>query len=176
MMKMKKRERTQEQIERDRERTVFAVRVVLWSLFSCILPVAFIGWRYDIFRKAGSLQLSGWGLIGVVIAFAFIYVVVKYVRAGFVEWSMWKQVINGIVKVIFPLSVFLALMVSVRDNIDALLQSLSCIIACEVVAIPINPFPEWVWKKTKGRFESAVDYMVDRFYSRGNNDSNSKGE
>ena len=82
--------------EEKRKRKIFWVRAILWALFSCFIPVAFIGWRYDLVKQVGSLQLSGWGLFGIIIIFVFLYVVVKYIRAGFVEWSMIKQIINGV--------------------------------------------------------------------------------
>ena len=151
----------------------FIIRVVLWALFSCAIPVAFIGWRYSLFNKVSSLSLSGWGLIAVVIIFAFLIVVVKYVKAGFVEWSMTKQIITGIMKVIVPLGTILAVCISIRSNIDMFIQALSCTILCEVIAIPINPFPKWVYEKSKGRFESTVDFIATKFYEK---DKEKKGE
>lgn len=168
-----KKEKTPEEIEKDKERGIFWTRAIVWSLFSCFIPVAFIGWRYDLFRKAGSLQLSGWGLMAVVIVFAFLYVVVKYIRAGFVEWSMAKQIVNGVVRVILPIGAILAVVISIRNNIDIFIQALSCVLISETIAIPVNPFPEWVWKKTEGRFEGIVDFVADRFY---NKKEESKGE
>lgn len=165
-MKKIKKEKTPEEIEQDKEKRVFWTRAIIWSLFSCFIPVAFIGWRYDLFRKAGSLQLSGWGLMAIVIIFVFLYVVVKYVRVGFVEWSMTKQVINGIVKVVLPLGALLALCIGLRNSLDTFIQALSCVLVSEVIAIPVNPFPEWVWKKSKGRFEGMVDFVADRFYNK----------
>lgn len=168
-----KKEKTEEELQRDKERKIFMVRAILWALFSCAIPVGFIGWRYDLFRQAGSLQLSGWGLIGTIIIIIFLYVVVKYVRAGFVEWSLTKQIIDGVVKIILPIGAILAVTISIRNNLDVFIQSVSCALISEVIAIPLNPFPEWVWKKTKGRFESAVDFVADRFY---NKKEDKKGE
>ena len=154
------------------EKKIFIVRAILWSMFACFIPVTFIGWRYDLFKKVGSLQLSGWGLIAIVIIFVFLYVVVKYVRAGFVEWSMLKQIINGVVKVVIPLGALLAICIGLRNSLDVFIQALSYVLISEVIAIPINPFPEWVWKKSQGRFESAVDFVAEKLYNR----SKDKGE
>ena len=165
-------EKTPEQIEKEKELKIFWARVILWSIFSCIVPVCFIGWRYDLFQKVGSLQLSGWGLIAIIIIFVFLYVVVKYIRAGFVEWSMTKQTINGVVKVVIPLGALLAICIGIRNSLDIFIQALSCTLMSEVIAIPINPFPEWVWKKSQGRFEGAVDFVAEKLYNR----SKDKGE
>lgn len=151
----------------------FIIRIILWALFSCVIPVAFIGWRYNLFSKVSSVSLSGWGLIAVVIIFAFLIVVVKYVKAGFVEWTMTKQVINGVMKVLVPLGTILAICISIRSNIDMFIQAMSCTLVCEAVAIPINPFPKWVYEKSKGRFENTIDFIVTKFYEK---DKEKKGE
>lgn len=147
-----------------KEKKIFIIRIIAWALFSCVIPVIFIGWRYDLFNKVGGLQLSGWGLIAIIIIFAFLYAMVKYIRAGFVEYSMLKQIVNGLVRVVIPLGALLCICISLRNNVEVFIQALSCVLVSEVIAIPINPFPEWVYKKSKGRFESAVDYMASKFY------------
>lgn len=163
---MAKREKTEEELQKEKETRIFVVRIILWSLFSCVIPVLFIGFRYDLFRKASSLQLSGWGIIAVIIVGVFLYVLTKYIRAGFGQWSFVKQIIDGVIKVVLPLGIVLAICVSIRNNLDAFIQSLSCVLISETIAIPINPFPEWVWEKSKGRFESMVDFVADRFYNK----------
>lgn len=161
MTKVKK-QKSEEQIAAEKQRKIFIFRALLWSIFSCVMPVLFIGWRYDLFKKVGSLQLSGWGLFAIVIVFVFLYVLVKYIKAGLVEWSMTKQVINGVTKVIIPLGVVLAVCVGIRNSLDYFIQVLGCTIIFETIAVPLNPFPKWVYEKTKGRFESVVDYIVDQ--------------
>ena len=159
----------------NKEKKIFIIRVVLWSLFSCVIPVAFIGWRYNLFSKIGKIQLTGWGLIAIIIIIVFVYVLMKYIKAGFVEWSMTKQIVNGIIKVLIPLGTLLALCIGLRSSIDIFIQALTCVLLSEAIAIPINPFPEWVWKKSKGRFEGMVDFITDNFYSKQKNNE-AKGE
>lgn len=150
--------------EKNNEKTNFVVRIILWALFSCVIPVVFIGWRYNLFSKVGGLQLSGWGLIAIVIIFVFLYVVVKYIRAGFIEWSMTKQIINGICRVVIPLGALLLICISLKNNLDIFIQALSCVLVSEIIAIPLNPFPKWVWEKSQGRFENTIDFIANRFY------------
>lgn len=142
------------------EKKKFVARAVAWAVFACGLPVAFIGWRYDLFRSAGELQFSGWGMIAIVIVLVFLIVVVKYVKALFTEWSMTKQIISGVLKIILPLGALLALCVGIRSNLDYFIQALSCVIICEAMAIPMNPFPELIYKKTEGRYDSMTDYAA----------------
>lgn len=145
-----------------KEKKIFILRAILWALFSCVIPVIFIAWRYDLFEKVGGVQLSGWGIIAIIIIFAFLYAVIKYIRAGFIEHSMIKQIINGILRVLLPLGALLGLCISLRNSLDVFIQALGLVLISETVAIPLNPFPKWVWDKTQGRFESAVDYITDR--------------
>lgn len=160
------KEKTEEQIKKSKERALFWTKFSVWALFACIIPVGFIGWRYELFKKVGELQLSGWGLVALLIIAVFLFVIIKYVKAGFVEWSMTKQIINGVCKVVFPLGTLLALCISLRNSLDIFIQALSCVLMSEVVAIPLNPFPKWVWDKSKGRFENAVDFVAEKFYNK----------
>ena len=152
--------------ETKKKKSVFITRVVVWLLFACIIPVIFIGWRFAIFEKAGSLQLSGWGIIAIIIVAVTLYVIIKYIRAGFIGWSWTKQIINGVVRVILPLGVLLAICISLQNNIKVFIQALSVVLVSEAVGIFVNPFPEWVWEKTKGQCESVVDFVVNKFYNK----------
>ena len=148
------------------KKKVFIARAIAWAAFACGLPVAFIGWRYDLFRKVGTLQLSGWGLFALVIVFFFLRAFIKYIKAGLGGWSMTKQIINGITSILLPLGALLAVCVGIRSNIDYFVQALCCTLMCEALAIPMNPFPEWVYEKSKGRFESMLDMAADRLNSK----------
>lgn len=146
------------------EKKKFIAKAVAWSMFSCVLPVCFIGWRYDLFNKVGSLQLSGWGMFAIVIIFVFLHTLVKYIKSGFSGWSMTKQIINGVLKVLIPIGALLALCVGIRANLDYFIQALSCVLLCEAIAIPMNPFPKWVWEKSQGKIEGLIDYAVSKLH------------
>jgi hypothetical protein len=145
------------------EKIKFWIRFALWTCFSLIIPVLFIGFRYSIFSQLSKLSFSGLGIIAIVIILVFLIVLIKYIQAYFIEWSMTKQVINGVLKVILPLGTILALLVGVKNNIDVFIQALGVVLVSEVIAIPLNPFPEAIYKKTKGKYESLIDYAVNKF-------------
>ena len=148
---------------------VFILKAILWGLFSAVLPIIFIGWRYSLFKKVGKLQVSGWGLIAILILFLFFKALVRYIRAGFVEYSFLKQVLSGILKVILPIGVLLCLCLVIRSKIEYFIQALECTLICETVGIFINPFPKWVWNKTQGRYENLIDMFANKI-------NNKKGE
>lgn len=158
-------------MDEKKKKKIFIIRVILWTIFACGIPVGFIGWRYKLFDKVGKLQLSGWGIIAIIILLVFLYILIKYIKAGFVEWSMLRQIVDGVAKVIFPLGALLAICISLRNSVDIFIQALSCVLLSEVIAIPINPFPEWIWKKSKGRFEGMVDFVATKFYNKGKESS-----
>lgn len=144
------------------EKKIFITRAIVWALFACVVPVLFIGYRYDLFKKAGELQLSGWGLIALVIVFIFSITFVKYIKSGMTEWSMLKQILNGVIKVILPLGMVLLVTIAIQNNVKYFIQAMSCVIICEAFAIPLNPFPQWVYMKTAGKLDSTLDFLANK--------------
>lgn len=144
----------------DRQR--FWLMFALWSAFSCVIPVAYIVWRYDLFTEVSRIQFGGWGLVAVVIVAAFAYAVLKYVKRGMAKWSMAKQVIAGIMKVIVPLLALFFAIKAIQDSIDAFLQALGAVIACEAVAIPLNPLPKWAYEQSRGATEDAIEVILGK--------------
>ena len=122
---------------------VFIIRLVLFTIFSCIAPFLFIAFRYDLFRKVSDMSLSGWGLIAILIVFFFAKYVLKMLKLG-LPYSMFTQCITGILKVVLPLVILLWCVTAIRNSIDMFIQALGFTIACEIIAIPINPLPKWL--------------------------------
>ena len=135
-------------------KTVFAIRFVLWATFSAILPFIFIAFRYGIFGSQSKISLSGWGIIGVVIILVFLITLVRYLYQG-MEPGLAKQCVGGVCKIVLPLVVLLLLVVEIKNHIQLVEQALGCVIVCELVGIPLNPFPEWLERR---RIEKGEDH------------------
>lgn len=150
-------------------KTVFAIRCVFWCLFAAVLPFAFIAWRYDIFTTQSKLRLTGWGMIAVIIVIAFIITLIKYLYKG-LKPGLAKQCISGFVTIILPLVILYALIVSIQDEINLFKQALGCLIICELVGIPLNPFPDWLEKrKIKNKEEeisNVSDIILDKIFKK----------
>lgn len=143
-----------------RKRKVFWGRFAAWTVFSCVLPVAFIAWRYDLFTKVGTLQLSGYGVVAVIILAAFAIAVCKYVkRAMDAKWTMAGQCISGTAKVIVPLFALFLVLKAMEQSIGIFIQCLGVVIVCETIAIPLNPMPRYVYEATEGRTQDTIDYF-----------------
>jgi len=133
----------------------FWIRFGLFMLFSCIIPFIFIAFRYKIFNKVSNISLSGWGLIGILIVIVFVFYIVKSINK-IKKWSMTKQIFLGIFRIIIPLLCLYFALNAIKTNIDLFMQSLLMVIACESIAIPINPIP-------KMQEESEVDFFSKVF-------------
>lgn len=136
---------------------------------ACLLPVAFTIWRFDLFTKAESTQLSAWAILVALIIGIFGIVVIKYIDKGLKEWSMTKQVLMGIAKVIIPLAIAYFVVWELQRKIELgaidlsnLLQAIALTIGCEIVAIPLNPFPKLIHEQSKGEMDSMADYIIDK--------------
>ncbi len=128
-----------------KEKTIFLIRVILFMLFACILPFAFIAWRFGLFSQSqgSGVALSGWGVIGIIIVLVFVIYTLKMLRMG-QPYSLFTQILSGLIKVILPLVICLLVLKAMRNNIDSMIQALICAIICEMVAIVVNPLPKWV--------------------------------
>lgn len=139
---------------------VFAFRFFFWTAFACILPMSFIAWRYEIFTSASKINLTGYGFIAIIIAIVFIIALLRYLYKC-LEPGLFKQCVIGFVKITLPLTIFLILVMNIEKNITIFRQAMSCVIVCETIAIPFNPFPSLVEKNKKLNFESKAETISD---------------
>lgn len=154
---------------KDHPKTVFIVRFILWATCAAILPFIFIAWRYDIFSPASKLKLTGWGFIAIIIVAIFLISLIKYIYKG-LKPGLAKQCIFGFASIILPLVILYLLINSIEGNVDLFKQALGCVILCEAVGIPLNPFPAWLAKRQeendKQKAETMSDIMWDKFFKR----------
>lgn len=153
-------------------KSVFLTRAFAWAVFAAGLPFAFIAWRYGLFMGTNTIQLSGWGMIGVLILAIFTLTLLNYLKKG-LKTGFFKQCATGFVKVILPLLIVLLIVEAIKQNIILFEQALSCVIMCELIAIPINPFPAWIEKKNseqqEEKYEGMADVLWDKFFKRQEN-------
>ena len=150
-------------------KTVFWSRFVSWAMFACVLPFTFIVWRFKLFGKISSLQIGGWGIIAILIVAIFVFSIIRYIKLAFKgRYSLTGQILSGVCKIILPLVVFMIMLTALRNSIDLMLQALGCVIACEVIALPLNPLPKWAYDMQKETRDSekkdTVDYLLTEFF------------
>lgn len=143
------------------EKKIFLARLILFTIFACVLPFSFIAWRYHIFTTLNSISLSGWGIIAIVIALVFIVYVARMLKRG-MPYSMLTQCIGGLLKVTLPLVLLYVVVNAIKNQSEIFLQALLVVIISETIAIPINPFPKWLndnqIKKEDSYFEKLKNW------------------
>lgn len=117
-------------------------RLVLYVLFGALIPVAFLIWRFNLFTKTEAITIGGWGLVAVIFIAVFFMKTMKSVERG-LEFSIGVQCLNGVRTIVLPLIIAAFCVYYMQDVMEQLFQFLCVVIACELVAIPVNPFPQW---------------------------------
>lgn len=140
----------------------FWIRLVLYVLFGGVAPGAFLIWRFDLFSEISSLSIGGWGIVCIAFVGIFFLKMLKAVKEG-LPYSFGTQCINGICKIILPLLIALLILYAVQNCITELMQFLGVVIVCEVIAIPLNPIPQWAHengiKEEEGKYKRIAESL-----------------
>lgn len=121
----------------------FWFRFGIYVLFGAIVPFVFLVWRFNLFGKVSSISIGGWGIVAIIFIAVFFIRLFKAVRKG-LPYSIWTQILDGVVKVIIPLAVAATIVYLFKDLTMQIFQFLMVVVICELVAIPVNPFPKWI--------------------------------
>lgn len=142
---------------------VFWTRFGLWVLFSTIMPCGFIIWRYDLFKVTSKVQLGGWGFIAIIIAAVFCLSMWRYIkRAMGAKYSFMWQIVSGIIKICLPLMLLMLAVQSIQNSVEYFTQFMGVTIVCELIGIPLNPMPKWVYLKTGEAQYDVIDYYFKK--------------
>lgn len=141
---------------------VFWIRLSFYVLFGGLAPAAFLIWRFDLFSEISSLSIGGWGIVCIVFVGIFFLKMLKAVKDG-LPYSFGTQCINGICKVILPLLIALLILYALQNCIAELMQFLGVVIVCEIIAIPMNPIPQWAHdngiKEEEGKLKRIAESL-----------------
>lgn len=147
----------------------FITRAVIWAIFAGGLPFAFVAWRYGLFKDQGAIVISGWGVIGILFVAAVVLAIANYVKQG-LRPGLLKQCVSGFCKIVLPLLVLMLCVQGIKNDIELFEKALGVAITCELIAIPINPFPEWLEKRKKElkleERESYLGALWDTFFNK----------
>jgi len=145
-------------------RQKFWIRFLAYAVFALVLPCVFIVWRFELF-KPSSTSIGGWGFILVFIIVAFASSVLRWVYKG-MKFCWIKQVLSGTVRLILPLCALLGFLLVIKDNINLMVQTLSCIIAFEMIGIAVNPLPQWYYDTKGEEIGNVMDMAIDKYFTR----------
>ena len=156
---------------------VFWLRFALWLVFALIIPFTFISIKFNLFETttSTSIKFGGWGMIAVIILFFTIRTILKYVIKG-TTYSMTKQVIEGVLKVVLPLvAIFFVgyiLLKTFQEGMNEFLMVMGILIVCETVAIPLNPFPKWLSDHEKKEDQNVIETALEEWDKKRNKKGN----
>lgn len=136
------------------------IRLILFVLFSILLPILFIAFRYGIFKNPSKMSLSGVGIISIILIVGFtIYIALQIKKA--LPFSIVSQVITGILFIIVPLLCLIWFLSSIKNSIDVFINCLIFITISELIAIPINPIPKIQELTKEDKEKSLVKKIAD---------------
>ena len=124
----------------------FWARLSLYVVFGAIIPVSFLTWRFKLFEvvqeTTSKVTIGGWGLIAILFIAFFFIKLMKAIRKG-MPFSIGRQILDGFSKTIIPLIVAAVCVYMMKDLMKELFQFLCVVIFCEMVAVCVNPLPQW---------------------------------
>ena len=134
-------------------------RLILFLMFSLIAPITYVSIRCKLFST--KTTISVWFIIVLGVVLAIVSLIIKYYLDGMkTKYSIFKQILEGFIKVILPITFVLISVVWFKSkmqwivsNVNLMIEILSIILGCEVIAVIVNPLPKWA-------FENNVDGLV----------------
>ncbi len=132
----------------------FFIKLILWLFFAAAVPIMTIVDKYDMIKN-GTLKYTGWAILVFIIAFIFIAVICSYISKIF-KWSMALQIFNGVRLVLVPLLFMLIGVDLIVSNIANVKYILVVSFISEAIAIPLNPFPKWLYMKNISDLREAL--------------------
>lgn len=132
----------------------FWIKLILWLFFAAVVPIMAIVDKYDMIKN-GTLKYTGWAILVFIIAFIFITVICGYISKIF-KWSMPLQIFNGVRLVLVPLLFVLIGVDLIVSNIANVKYILVVAFISEAIAIPLNPFPKWLYMKNISDLREAL--------------------
>lgn len=148
----------------------FWVRFAIWCLIAVIAPIGFMVYRFDLFVKvhveeSDGYQMTGWGIIGIIIIAFFLMYIIKQAKKGMSYGSMACQCIDGY-SALIPVVLITILLESIKGNIEAFEQVLIALIICEAIAIPINPMRRWAFENNIEIHEGIIVSSLKKVFGK----------
>lgn len=145
------------------KRLIFWIRLIGFILIGGLIPFIYLVIRFNLFSKLSTLNIGGWGIIAIIFIAVFIITMLKIVKKG-MQFSFATKCINGIIKVIMPLGIFLVIIYFMKDYIDELFNFIVIVLCCEMIAIPLNPLPEWANQSKENKEEKKFVKFAKSFW------------
>lgn len=141
----------------------FVIRLSLFLLFALIGPCVYLIVKFDLFKTTSKLQVGIWGIVVISMLLGVVGVLIKYYIEGMkAKYSLLKQILLGVIKLILPLVLCLVVITWLDDNINLIKEFLYILIPCELVAIVINPLPKWCFENNVEGIGEIADKILHK--------------
>ena len=128
-----------------------------------IAPVTYMIVRFHLFQTTTKLQVGLAGVVVIGIMMGVISVLIKFYLDGMkCKYSLLKQILVGIIRLILPLTLLLVILIWLGDNIAMIKEALYVIIPCELVAIVVNPLPKWCFDNNIEGLSEIADKILSK--------------
>jgi len=139
----------------------FWLLFIAFTLTALIIPLAFIIWRFELFQKVTKTTFGVWGVLCLIIVFAFGIVVSKYLTKG-APYSYGTQIINGVIKVVIPCFIVWFIAYKLKDEMELFIQVMGVVTVSETIAVIVNPLPNWIRENKKNEAEDIFDVVLNK--------------
>lgn len=159
---------TTETVSARKRLLIFWLRMIGWITAGVATPITVFSIKFGLFTKYGyqittddlgnvtemHIALNGWGIISCcLIEFAIISILNEIIDAYSNKYSFTKQILIGIKNRIIPLAIAIVICYFLKGCLEQIIFCLATIGIAQLVAIPLNPMPEW-----KSRVKNEEDY------------------
>lgn len=145
-----------------KQKAIFITRLITYFIFSLALPIAYLIWKFQLFRRVSKVSIGGWGLVLIIFLAVYFWKLISAARKG-LKFGMTRQVLNGLCGITLPLAISYLVLWWLSGNIQELIDFLLVLTICETVAIPINPIPKWQFDNNKEVTEMSIMSIVEKF-------------
>ena len=158
---------------------IFWSRMLGWVATGCVAPIGVFAAKFGLFKASHyvehydemgnlvrtSIALNGWGIVSCfLIGWTLIQILNEVLHSFNEGYSFTKQIITGIKNRIIPLAVAFFICIWLNGVIGEIMFCLGTIIVSQIIAIPLNPMPEWRARKKQAEDYSDVYTMVYKIF------------
>lgn len=155
------------------EKGKFWIKMSITAVFGILIPLLYLIIRHNLFQTQIKITLGLWGLIAILFVALAITVLIKFYVSGLkTKWTLGKQIVEGFVKLIMPIAIFIVALNILKDYSNQLLEFCWVLIPCEIIAVIVNPLPKWAFDNNV----EGLGEITDKVFSRGKNNTTEGGE
>lgn len=157
-------------------RQIFWIRFALFIAFAIIIPFATMAIKFNMFdivtttKTTTHLKMSGWSIVAVIMFFLAISYFIKYIVHN-APFCMLTQFLDGFTKIIIPmLAVTLIGYITLTvftNGLSDFLVVMGIFIGCYIVAIVVNPIPQYLHEKNWNNAFTMFDKFEEKRQERG---------